>query len=97
MLLLHGESDNDVHITQSEELYTALKERGVETALVRYPREGHGATEPRHQLDRDTVLEMMVLHMPQENYEKMFETFVRWARFGDLFAYDENTEEITPS
>jgi dipeptidyl aminopeptidase/acylaminoacyl peptidase len=51
-LLLHGEADNDVHITQSEELYTALKRRGVETVLVRYPREGHGATEPRHQLDQ---------------------------------------------
>jgi dipeptidyl aminopeptidase/acylaminoacyl peptidase len=51
-LLLHGEADNDVHITQSEELYTALKQRGVETVLVRYPRQGHGATEPRHQLDQ---------------------------------------------
>jgi dipeptidyl aminopeptidase/acylaminoacyl peptidase len=52
LLLLHGEVDNDVHITQSEELYTAMKWRGVETLLVRYPREGHGAKEPRHQLDQ---------------------------------------------
>jgi dipeptidyl aminopeptidase/acylaminoacyl peptidase len=51
-LLLHGEADNDVHITQSEELYTALWRRGVETVFVRYPREGHGATEARHQLDQ---------------------------------------------
>jgi dipeptidyl aminopeptidase/acylaminoacyl peptidase len=51
-LILHGEADFDVHITQSEELYTALKRRGVETVFVRYPREGHGATEPRHQLDQ---------------------------------------------
>jgi dipeptidyl aminopeptidase/acylaminoacyl peptidase len=51
-LILHGEADNDVHITQSEELYTALKRRGVETVFVRYPREGHGATEPKHQLDQ---------------------------------------------
>src|SRR5262245_65861318 len=50
-LLLHGEADNDVHITQSEELYTALWRRGVETVFVRDPREGHGATEPRPQLD----------------------------------------------
>jgi dipeptidyl aminopeptidase/acylaminoacyl peptidase len=49
--LLHGEADNDVHITQSKELYTALRLRGVETVFVRYPREGHGAMEPRHQLD----------------------------------------------
>jgi dipeptidyl aminopeptidase/acylaminoacyl peptidase/sugar lactone lactonase YvrE len=51
-LILHGEADNDVHITQSEELYTALRRRGIETVFVRYPREGHGATEPRHQLDQ---------------------------------------------
>jgi dipeptidyl aminopeptidase/acylaminoacyl peptidase len=51
-LILHGEADNDVHITQSEELYTALKRRGIETVFVRYPRQGHGATEPRHQLDQ---------------------------------------------
>jgi dipeptidyl aminopeptidase/acylaminoacyl peptidase len=51
-LILHGEADNDVHITQAEELYTALRRRGVETVFVRYPREGHGATEPRHQRDQ---------------------------------------------
>jgi dipeptidyl aminopeptidase/acylaminoacyl peptidase len=51
-LILHGEADNDVHITQSEELYTALRRRGVETVFVRYPREGHGATEPSFQLDQ---------------------------------------------
>src|SRR5207247_2507030 len=39
-LLLHGESDNDVHITQAEEMYTALRQRGLEAVLVRYPREG---------------------------------------------------------
>jgi dipeptidyl aminopeptidase/acylaminoacyl peptidase len=51
-LILHGEADNDVHITQSEELYTALRRLGVETVFVRYPREGHGASEPRFQVDQ---------------------------------------------
>jgi dipeptidyl aminopeptidase/acylaminoacyl peptidase len=50
-LFLHGEQDNDVHITQSEEMYTALRQRGVEAELVRYPREGHGFHEPQHILD----------------------------------------------
>jgi dipeptidyl aminopeptidase/acylaminoacyl peptidase len=50
-LILHGEADNDVHISQAEELYTALRWRGVESVFVRYPRQGHGATEPRQQLD----------------------------------------------
>ncbi|MBM3811780.1 MAG: S9 family peptidase [Acidimicrobiia bacterium] len=50
-LLLHGENDNDVHVTQAEEMFTALRRRGVETVLVRYPREGHGFREPKHRLD----------------------------------------------
>jgi len=47
----HGENDNDVHITQSEEFYTALKIRGVDTQLIRYPREGHVFREPKHRVD----------------------------------------------
>ena len=50
-LFIHGENDNDVHITQAEEMYMALKRRGVETVLVRYPREGHGLREPKHRID----------------------------------------------
>ena len=50
-LFLHGENDNDVHITQAEEMYMALKRRGVDSVLVRYPREGHGLREPRHRVD----------------------------------------------
>ncbi|MEX2260501.1 MAG: S9 family peptidase [Bryobacteraceae bacterium] len=50
-LFLHGEADNDVHITQAEEMYTAMRMRGVESALVRYPRAGHGFTEPKHRVD----------------------------------------------
>ncbi len=50
-LFIHGEQDNDVHITQAEEMYMALKRRGVESVLVRYPREGHGLREPLHRVD----------------------------------------------
>jgi pimeloyl-ACP methyl ester carboxylesterase len=50
-LFLHGENDNDVHITQAEEMYMALKRRGIESMLVRYPREGHGLREPKHRVD----------------------------------------------
>ncbi len=50
-LFIHGEQDNDVHITQAEEMYMALRRRNVETVLVRYPREGHGLREPRHRQD----------------------------------------------
>ena len=50
-LFLHGENDNDVHITQAEEMYMALKRLRVETVFVRYPREGHGLREPKHRVD----------------------------------------------
>ncbi|MFO0866769.1 MAG: S9 family peptidase [Gemmataceae bacterium] len=50
-LLIHGEADNEVHITQSEEMFTALRQRGIASELVRYPRQGHGPSEPRQQVD----------------------------------------------
>jgi NitT/TauT family transport system ATP-binding protein len=51
--------------------------------------------QPEHAIDRDFVLETIIMAMPHENYEKVFNTFVRWARFGDLFAYDETTEMLS--
>jgi NitT/TauT family transport system ATP-binding protein len=51
--------------------------------------------QPNHSLNRDFVLETIVLNMPQEDYQKIFQTFIRWARFGNLFAYNETTEEIS--
>ncbi len=50
-MLVHGENDNDVPIAESEMFYTALKDVGVETIMVRYPREGHGIREPNHVVD----------------------------------------------
>jgi NitT/TauT family transport system ATP-binding protein len=46
-------------------------------------------------IDRDFVLETIVMQMPQENYEKVFETFITWAHFGNLLEYNENTEQIS--
>jgi cobalt-zinc-cadmium resistance protein CzcA len=50
--------------------------------------------QPVQTLERDFILETIVTRMPYENYEKIFNTFVRWARFGGLFAYDEATQRI---
>lgn len=50
-MLLHGENDVDVPTTESEQFYIALKDVGVETVMVRYPREGHAIREPKHQVD----------------------------------------------
>ncbi len=50
-LIMHGENDNDVPIAEAEQLYIALHDVGVPTALVRYPREGHGLRETGHVVD----------------------------------------------
>jgi cobalt-zinc-cadmium resistance protein CzcA len=50
---------------------------------------------PEHVIDRDFILETIVTRMPYENYERMFNTFIRWARFGDLFKYDETVQRIS--
>jgi dipeptidyl aminopeptidase/acylaminoacyl peptidase len=51
VMLMHGENDSDVPIAESEQFYIALKDVGVETVMVRYPREGHGLREPKHIAD----------------------------------------------
>ncbi|MGE5246248.1 MAG: prolyl oligopeptidase family serine peptidase [Betaproteobacteria bacterium] len=50
-MFCHGENDNDVPIAEAEQFYIALKDVGVETVMVRYPREGHGVRETRHVQD----------------------------------------------
>lgn len=50
-LILFGEADARVPVTQGYELYEGLKSRGVETQLVAYPREPHGIGERKHQID----------------------------------------------
>ncbi|MFQ6039525.1 MAG: S9 family peptidase [Candidatus Poribacteria bacterium] len=50
-LILHGAEDKRVPAPQAEEFYAGLKAIGVDVEFVKYPREGHGIGEPRHQLD----------------------------------------------
>jgi dipeptidyl aminopeptidase/acylaminoacyl peptidase len=50
-MLMHGENDNDVPIAEAEQYFVALKDVGVETVFVRYPREGHGIRESGHVVD----------------------------------------------
>jgi NitT/TauT family transport system ATP-binding protein len=51
--------------------------------------------EPRHEVDRDFVLETIVMRMPMEDYEQIFHTLIGWARYGDMFNYDETTEMLS--
>ena len=50
-LVLHGERDLRVPISQGYEFYNALKRRGVKTKMVVYPRTPHGPREPKFLLD----------------------------------------------
>jgi dipeptidyl aminopeptidase/acylaminoacyl peptidase len=50
-LIIHGENDNDVPIAEAEQFFIGLKDVGTETVFLRYPREGHGLQETKHQID----------------------------------------------
>ena len=50
-MLVHGENDSDCPIAEAEQYYIALHDAGVETIMVRYPREGHGLRESQHVVD----------------------------------------------
>lgn len=50
-LILHGEKDGDVPVSQGYELFRALKDHGIETEMVVYPREPHGVAETPHVKD----------------------------------------------
>ena len=51
VLILHGESDPNTFIANSQEMYQALRLLGKTVEYVHYPREGHGIGEPQHRLD----------------------------------------------
>ncbi|MFV1969337.1 MAG: prolyl oligopeptidase family serine peptidase, partial [Pirellulaceae bacterium] len=51
-MFIGGEKDWNVPIMNSEQLYQALRRRGVETLLVVYPGEHHGIRRPSFQRDR---------------------------------------------
>lgn len=50
-LILHGEADDRVPISQDYEYYHALKTRGVTVKMVAYPRQPHGFQEPKFVMD----------------------------------------------
>ena len=67
-MLMHGENDNDVPIAEAEQYYIALKDVGTEAVMVRYPREGHGIRESKHQVDSITrSMAWYEAHFPRKN------------------------------
>ncbi|HEU4401621.1 MAG TPA: S9 family peptidase [Candidatus Polarisedimenticolia bacterium] len=51
VLILHGEADDNTNLSNSREMWTALRQLGKPVEFVHYPREGHGFEEPSHQRD----------------------------------------------
>ncbi len=69
-MLVHGENDPDVPIAEAEQYYVALKDVGVDTIMVRYPREGHGVREIKHQIDlMDRSIRWYESHFPSSPTE----------------------------
>ena len=51
-LVMGGKEDWNVPVQNSEQLYQALKRRGIKTQLVVYPDQGHSISRPSFQRDR---------------------------------------------
>jgi dipeptidyl aminopeptidase/acylaminoacyl peptidase len=51
VMFIHGDNDQLVNPAEIEQFFVALKDVGVETVMVRYPREGHGMRENGHIAD----------------------------------------------
>lgn len=47
-----------------------------------------------HRIDAEVVIEMIADSLPQEHAQRTFMTFVSWAHYGDLFAYDETARVL---
>ncbi len=56
-LILHGEADDRVPVSQGYEYYHALKQQGVTAKMVVYPRTPHGPREPKF------IMDIMQRHM----------------------------------
>jgi dipeptidyl aminopeptidase/acylaminoacyl peptidase len=51
VLIVHGENDERVPLTQGIHFFRGLRRYGVPTEMVTYPREPHGIQERNHQID----------------------------------------------
>jgi NitT/TauT family transport system ATP-binding protein len=90
-------SEGDRYVKAGHAARKAIfREKVLELLLFQRVREAIRQAEA-HEVDRDYVLEIIALNLPSESFEGTFETLVNWARFGDLFSYDEATEVLALS
>ena len=91
-LIIHGDEDDNTFISNSKEMFRALKLMGVKTNFVHYPREGHGVREPNHKLDEVrrclAWMDRYLLHSgdAQQTY-----------RLGDRVKHADGAQELTVS
>jgi hypothetical protein len=50
---------------------------------------------PSRSVRREDVLETIMSRMPHEDPLRVFNTFIRWSRFGELFRYDEASQLLS--
>ncbi|MGC1730663.1 MAG: S9 family peptidase [Steroidobacteraceae bacterium] len=67
-MVVQGLNDPAAPLSESQQYYMALKQVGVETVLVLYPREGHGLRETAHIIDNiDRSIAWYEKHFPAAN------------------------------
>jgi dipeptidyl aminopeptidase/acylaminoacyl peptidase len=67
-MVVQGLNDPAAPLSESQQYYMALKQVGVETVLVLYPREGHGVRETAHIIDNiDRSIAWYDKHFPPAN------------------------------
>ena len=66
LLVIHGEQDFRVPVTEGLQLFTALQRQGVESKLLYFPDEGHWILKPQNsELWYNTVLSWFDAHLKQ--------------------------------
>ena len=62
---------------------------------LRFFQDVHELLKREESVNGDIVREMIIMAMPREDYETMFDTMVRWGRFGNLFAYEDAADRLS--
>jgi dipeptidyl aminopeptidase/acylaminoacyl peptidase len=60
VLFLHGETDNEVPVSQADEMFVAVRKQGVDTSFVQYIAEGHGWRPDLRTASRIDLLNRMI-------------------------------------
>jgi NitT/TauT family transport system ATP-binding protein len=92
LVVLEPEGERFVRATPDERR-TLWRAKLLELRLFKDVRAMIG--EAGGELRKDAVVVLLQREMPHESYERAFTTLVKWARFGDLFAYHEETETLS--